>query len=281
MQIIEKVQEMQAICYELRQGGRGIGLVPTMGAFHDGHLSLIRESRRRDEVVIVSLFVNPIQFGPSEDYQEYPRDMEADTEKASSLGVDYLFAPSPEAIYPGGYRTYVLVEGLSDKLCGASRPGHFQGVTTVVAKLFHLILPNRAYFGQKDAQQAIIIARMITDLNWDIELVVLPTVREADGLAMSSRNAYLSAQERQEATILYRSLCWAQEEIGKGERNPRRIREEMRRMIASMPTAEIDYVALVDPESLEEVERLEGKVLIALAARFRKARLIDNCVVVI
>jgi len=279
MQIIEKVQEMQAICRKLRQEGRGIGLVPTMGAFHEGHLSLVRESRRRDEVVIVSLFVNPIQFGPSEDYQEYPRDMERDSDLASSLGVNYLFVPSPEAIYPKGYTTYVLVEALSDKLCGASRPGHFRGVATVVAKLFNLILPNRAYFGQKDAQQAIVIGRMIADLNWDIELVVLPTVREADGLAMSSRNAYLAEQERGEATILYRSLCWAEEEIRKGERNARRIQEEMRRMITSMPTAKVDYVALVDPESLEEVERLKGKVLIALAVRFGKARLIDNCVV--
>jgi pantoate--beta-alanine ligase len=250
-----------------------------MGAFHEGHLSLIRESRRRDEVVIVSLFVNPLQFGPSEDYREYPRDLESDATMASALGADYLFVPAPEAIYPPGFRTYVRVEGLSDKLCGASRPGHFRGVATVVAKLFNLILPHRAYFGQKDAQQAIIIGKMIADLNWDIELVILPTVREEDGLAMSSRNAYLSEQERQEATVLYRSLRWAEEEIRKGERNADCLREEMRRMISSMPTAKIDYLSLVDTGSLEEVGRLEGKVLIALAVWFGKARLIDNSIV--
>jgi len=281
MEIVERVQEIQVICRRLREEGRGIGLIPTMGAFHEGHLSLIRESRKRDEVVIVSLFVNPIQFGPSEDYQEYPRDREGDIQKASSLGVDYLFAPSAEAIYPPGYHTYVLVEGLSDKLCGAIRPGHFRGVTTVVAKLFHLIMPNRAYFGQKDAQQAIIIGRMIADLNWDMELVVLPTMREPDGLAMSSRNAYLSGQDREQATILYRSLRWAEEEIHRGERDAERIREGMRRMISPMPAARIEYVALVDPESLEDLQTLEGKVLIALAVRFGKARLIDNCLVAI
>ncbi|MDH7499727.1 MAG: pantoate--beta-alanine ligase [candidate division NC10 bacterium] len=281
MEIVEEVQEIQAVCRRLRREGREIGLVPTMGAFHEGHLSLIRESRRRDEVVVVSLFVNPIQFGPSEDYQEYPRDREGDFQKATSLGVDYLFVPSAEAIYPKGFRTYVLVEGLSEKLCGAVRPGHFRGVTTVVAKLFHLITPHRAYFGQKDAQQAILIGRMIADLNWDIELVVLPTVREADGLAMSSRNAYLSEKEREEATILYRSLCWAEEEIRRGERDAERIREGIRRRIASMPAARMEYVSVVDAESLEEVKRLKGKVLIALAARFGRARLIDNCLIAI
>lgn len=279
MEIIEKTGEMQSICRGLRREGREMGLVPTMGAFHEGHLSLIRQSRRRDEVVIVSLFVNPLQFGPSEDYREYPRVLESDATMASSWGVDYLFIPSPEAIYPEGFRTYVWVEGLSDKLCGASRPGHFRGVTTVVAKLFNLILPHRAYFGQKDAQQAIITGRMIADLNWDIELVILPTVREADGLAMSSRNAYLSEQERREATILYRSLRWAEEEIHRGERNAERVREGMGKMIASMPTAKIDYLSLVDTGSLEEVGRLEGEVLIALAVRFGKARLIDNSIV--
>ena len=281
MQTIEKVEEMRAICLGLRQAGKAIGLVPTMGAYHEGHLSLIRESRKRDEVVIVSLFVNPIQFGPSEDHRGYPRDPEGDKAKASSLGVDYLFVPSPEAIYPQGFSTYVLVEGLSDKLCGASRPGHFRGVTTVVAKLFHLTMPNRAYFGQKDAQQAMIIGRMVADLNWDIELVILPLVREADGLAMSSRNAYLSGQERQEAAVLFRALRWAEEAIRKGDREAHRIREGMSRMIASMPTARIDYAALVDAGSLEGIEKVEGKVLLALAVRFREARLIDNLVVTV
>lgn len=276
MQIIESLEEMREVCRKARRKGRSIGLVPTMGAFHEGHLSLMRESRKRDEVVIVSLFVNPIQFGPGEDYGTYPRDMEGDTAKASAIGVDCLFTPSADAIYPEGYCTCVLVEGLSDKLCGASRPGHFRGVTTIVSKLFHITMPSRAYFGQKDAQQAILIGHMIADLNWDIELVVLPTVREKDGLAMSSRNAYLNKQQRQEAAILFRSLCWAAEEIRGGERDAQRIRAEMRRMISSMKTARIDYVTIVDPGSLEEVSRVEGKVLLALAVWFQEARLIDN-----
>ena len=280
MQIIENLEEMGEVCRKAHQEGRSIGLVPTMGAFHEGHLSLVRESRKRDQVVIVSLFVNPTQFGPGEDYGRYPRDKEGDSAKASAIGVDYLFVPSADALYPKGYSTFVLVERLSDKLCGASRPGHFRGVTTIVCKLFHITIPNRAYFGQKDAQQAILMGRMIADLNWDIELVVLPTVREKDGLAMSSRNAYLNPQQRGEATILFRSLCWAEEEIHRGERDARRIRVEMRRMISSMKTAVIDYVAIVDPMSLEEVSRVEGNVLIVLAVRFGEARLIDNLMVV-
>ena len=279
MQIIESLEVMGEVCRKARQEGRSVGLVPTMGAFHEGHLSLMRESRKRDQLVIVSLFVNPMQFGPGEDYGRYPRDREGDSAKASVIGVDYLFAPSTDALTPKGYSTYVLVERLSDKLCGASRPGHFRGVTTIVCKLFHITNPNRAYFGQKDAQQTILMGRMIADLNWDIELVVLPTVREKDGLAMSSRNAYLNPQQRGEATILFRSLRWAEEEIRRGERDARKIRAEMRRMISSMKTARIDYVALVDPASLEEANRVEGKVLIALAVRFGEARLIDNLVV--
>ena len=279
MQVITEVEEMQAISRRLRDEGKSIGFVPTMGAFHDGHLSLMRESRRRDEVVVVSIFVNPTQFSPAEDFREYPRDLENDSIRASSLGVDLLLVPSAKAIYPEGYATYVEVDGLSDRLCGASRPGHFRGVSTVVAKLFHLVQPHRAYFGQKDAQQAIIIRRMILDLNWDIEMVVLPTIREADGLAMSSRNAYLGAQERQEATVLYHSLRWAEEEIRNGERNAECIREGIRDKIQSRATARLDYVALVDPNSLAEVEAIQGRILILLAVRFGRARLIDNCVV--
>jgi len=279
MQVITEVEEMQAISRRLRDEGKSIGFVPTMGAFHDGHLSLMRESRRRDGVVVVSIFVNPMQFSPAEDFREYPRDLENDSTKASSLGVDFLWVPSVEGIYPEGYATYIEVEGLSDRLCGASRPGHFRGVTTVVAKLFHLVEPHRAYFGQKDAQQAIIIRRMILDLNWNIELVVLPTIREADGLAMSSRNVYLGAQERREATVLFHSLCWAEEEICTGERSAERIREGIRKKIQSKATAKLDYVALVDPQSLVEVEAIQGRVLILLAVRFGRARLIDNCTV--
>ena len=276
MEIIESLEEMGEICHRIRERGKSIGLVPTMGAFHEGHLSLMRESRRRDEMVIVSLFVNPMQFAPSEDFGKYPRDLEGDSRKGASVGVDYLFTPSPEALYRKGYSTYVQVEGLSDKLCGASRPGHFRGVTTVVSKLFHIIVPDRAYFGQKDAQQTILINRMIADLNWNVELVVLSTVRENDGLAMSSRNAYLDDLQRKEARVLFRSLCWADEEVRRGEREAHKIREGMRRMISSTPSARIDYVAVVDPESLEEIKWMKGKVLIALAVWFGEARLIDN-----
>jgi len=279
MQIIESLEEMGEVCRIARQEGRSVGLIPTMGAFHEGHLSLMRESRKRDQVVIVSLFVNPMQFGPGEDYGTYPRDMEGDSAKASAIGADYLFVPSAGALYPNGYSTYVLVQGLSDKLCGAFRPGHFRGVTTIVCKLFHITLPNRAYFGQKDAQQTILMGRMIADLNWDVELVILPTVREKDGLALSSRNAYLNPQQRGEATILFQSLCWAEEEIRRGERDARKIRAEMIEMISFMKTARIDYVATVDPASLEEVSQVEGKVLIALAVWFGEARLIDNLMV--
>jgi pantoate--beta-alanine ligase len=279
MQIVESLEEMREVCRRASQEGKSIGLVPTMGAFHEGHLSLMRESRKRDEMVIVSLFVNPIQFGPGEDYGKYPRDMEGDSRKASAIGADYLFAPSTDALYPEGYTTHVVVERLSDKLCGAFRTGHFRGVTTIVSKLFHIISPNRAYFGQKDAQQTILIGRMIADLNWEIELVILPTVREEDGLAMSSRNAYLGRQQREEATILFRSLRWAEEEIRRGETDSQKIREEMRRMISSMPSARIDYISLVDPELLEEVSRVERRVLIALGVWFGEARLIDNLLV--
>lgn len=276
MEIIEKVEEIQAICRRLKGECKAIGLIPTMGAFHEGHLSLIRASRKRDDVVVVSIFVNPIQFGPTEDYQDYPRNLEEDRKKASALGVDYLFIPSLEAIYTQGFCSYVLVEGLSNKLCGASRPGHFRGVTTVVAKLFHLIMPHRAYFGQKDAQQTLIIKRLIADLNWDIELVVLPIVREPDGLAMSSRNEYLKPQERLEATVLYRSLRWAEAEIGKGERRVDRLREGIVEMITNGSSGRIDYAALVDPETLEEMKWIQDRVLIALAVQFGRARLIDN-----
>jgi len=279
MEVVNSVERMREISRDLRRKAKEVGLVPTMGAFHEGHLSLIREARRRDEVVVVSLFVNPLQFGPSEDYEQYPRDLERDVALASCLGVDFLFAPSAEEIYPQRFDTYVTVEGLSGKLCGISRPGHFRGVTTVVAKLFNLILPRRAYFGQKDAQQAIIVGKMIRDLDWDIELVMLPTVREEDGLAMSSRNLYLSQQERQEATVLYRSLCWAAERIKAGEKEAGGIREGIREMISSMPSARIDYISVVDPETLEEIERIEGKVLVALAVWFGRARLIDNLII--
>jgi len=270
-------KETQRRCEKLRLEGRTIGFVPTMGYFHEGHLALMRRARAENDVVVVSLFVNPIQFAPGEDYEEYPRDLERDKALAEKEGVDILFAPSVESMYPPGYCTYVEVTGtLTSTLCGARRPGHFRGVTTIVTKLFNIVKPHRAYFGEKDAQQLRVIKRMVEDLNFDVEIVPVPTVREPDGLAMSSRNVYLSPEERKAATVLYRSLKLAQEMIARGERDARRVIEEMRRLIESEPRARIDYVEIVDSNTLEKVDRIKGEVLIALAVFIGKARLIDN-----
>jgi len=279
MQTIKGPKEMQDLANWLRAKGRSIGFVPTMGAFHEGHLSLMRRSRAENEISVVSIFVNPTQFCLDEDYESYPRDMERDQEKAEGVGVDYLFCPSVEDMYPQGYSTFVNVEGLTETLCGASRPGHFKGVATVVTKLFNIVMPHRAYFGQKDYQQALVIKRMVTDLNMDIEIVVMPIVREKDGLAMSSRNAYLSPREREAALILSRSLSLAEERIKAGERDAMAVLREMTELIERERMAKIDYVALCHPETLEDLERIEDRALIALAVKIGKARLIDNCLV--
>jgi len=276
---VQNIHEPSAIgrrCESLRREGKTIGLVPTMGAFHEGHLSLMRRARAENDVVIVSIFVNPIQFARGEDFDSYPRDLQGDLAQAERVGVDLVFTPSAEAIYPDGFQTYVDVTEITDGLCGASRPGHFRGVTTIVTKLFNLIRAHRAYFGQKDYQQSAVVRRLVDDLNLDIEIVLLPTVREADGLAMSSRNVRLTPEERQAACVLSASLRLTEERVEAGERNTKVLLDEMRTMIETEPLARIDYVALCDPETLKPLDRIEGPILAALAVRFGETRLIDN-----
>ena len=276
MRIIELPRDMQRISENLRRDGETIGFVPTMGAFHDGHLSLMRAARQSCSRVVVSLFVNPTQFGVGEDLAKYPRTFEKDAALAEQVGVDYLFAPTERAMYPEGYATYVQVERLTEVLCGAARPTHFRGVTTIVTKLFNIVRPHRAFFGQKDAQQTLVIRKMVEDLNMDIEIVELPIVREPDGLAMSSRNQYLSPDERKEAVVLYKSLQEARRLIENGERNAERIVTAMEDVIGTAPHAQIDYVKVVDSKRLESLDELEGEALIALAIRVGSTRLIDN-----
>ena len=264
---------------QARAEGRSAGLVPTMGALHAGHISLVRAALGECQPVIASIFVNPSQFGPNEDFQKYPRAFEADAQKLEDAGVDYLFAPEAAEIYPPGFHTWVNVEGLSDRLEGRVRPGHFRGVTTVVLKLLEIVQPQKAFFGRKDAQQARIIQQMARDLHLDSEIVVCPIVREADGLAMSSRNAYLNPKERRAATILFRALDGARASIARGERDALRITAAMREALRSEPLAEADYVELVDAETLEPVTRLRGACLALLAARIGPVRLIDNLLI--
>ncbi|HIJ73929.1 MAG TPA: pantoate--beta-alanine ligase [Candidatus Hydrogenedentes bacterium] len=273
MKVMHTAKEMRAWSFEQRGAGKTIGFVPTMGALHEGHISLMRACVERDDVGVLSIFVNPTQFGPNEDLDKYPRTFEADCRIAEDVGMDAVYAPDARTMYPEGYATYVAVERLTDRLCGAARPTHFRGVTTVVAKLFNAVLPDRAYFGQKDAQQAAVIRRMTRDLDFGVEIVELPIVRESDGLAMSSRNKYLSAEERQRASCLSRALFQAQEMLENGEREPKRIIDAVRQ---GMCEVDIDYVELVDAEEMTPVERVEGTVLLAVAARVGETRLIDN-----
>lgn len=279
MEVFSKINDLKRKLKEERKKGKSIGFVPTMGYLHEGHLSLVRESVKENDVTVVSIFVNPIQFGPGEDFNRYPRDIERDKKLLEKEGVDYLFFPSNEEMYPAGYKTFVEVNELGKKLCGKSRPGHFKGVTTVVLKLFNIVQPDRAYFGQKDAQQAIIIKKMVQDLNLDVEIVVMPIVREEDGLAMSSRNVYLDEDERKNATVLYRSLKEAEKLIKGGEKDAEKIKNRMREIVMSYPKAVIDYIEIVDTEELNPVNPIKGKVLIALAVYIGKARLIDNIIV--
>jgi len=279
MEIIRTISWMSQVARESRVKERIVGLVPTMGALHEGHFSLIRAAKSECAPVVVSIFVNPKQFGPSEDFQKYPRAFDADRAALENLGVDYLFAPTPEEMYPRGFRTSVAVEGLSEKLEGRSRPGHFQGVTTVVLKLLEIVQPNRAYFGRKDAQQARIIRQMALDLNLATQIVVRPILREPDGLALSSRNVYLNADERRAATALYRSLEATRREITSGERNPAHLLAALRRVIDAEPAVALDYAEIVDAETLEPVVNLRGECLILLAAKVGKTRLIDNALI--
>jgi pantoate--beta-alanine ligase len=279
MEIIHTIDWMKQAARQAKAEGRSAGFVPTMGALHAGHLALVRRALAECQPVIASIFVNPAQFGPNEDFQKYPRAFESDCKKLEDAGVDYLFAPEPSEIYPPGFRTWVNVEGLSDRLEGKIRPGHFRGVTTVVLKLLEIVQPQRAFFGRKDAQQARIIGQMARDLHLDSEIVVCPIVREPDGLAMSSRNAYLSPAQRQSATILFRALDAARNSIARGERDALRLTASMRDLLRTEPLAEPEYVELVDADTLARVTLLRGECLALLAVRIGNVRLIDNLLI--
>lgn len=280
MEIINRRQRMVSVARKVRrEQDRTIGLVPTMGALHDGHLSLVREARRMCDVVVVSVFVNPTQFAPGEDFDRYPRDLTQDTALLTDYSVDYIFAPSPDEMYPKGFSTYVTVDGLSDQLEGIARPGHFRGVASVVTVLLNLIRPDFAFFGQKDAQQTLVVKRLVRDLALESEIVILPTVRESSGLALASRNAYLNDEERQAAAIIYRALTRAESAYAEGERNSSKLAGIVRTTIETEPRAKLDYVSVTDADSLEKLEKLGDRtVLIAAAARFGPTRLIDNIV---
>ena len=279
MKIIRDVKGMQAVTERLQLEGKTIGFVPTMGYFHEGHLSLMRITRERADIVVVSIYVNPSQFGPNEDLNKYPRDFERDEALAEKEGVDILFFPDDSEMYPKGYQTYVFVGGITDVLCGTSRPAHFRGVTTICTKLFHIIKPHFAVFGQKDYQQAIVIQRMVRDLNFDMEIMIGPIVREKDGLAMSSRNVYLSAESRKSALSLNKSLRMAEQMIRKGERSADVLINSIRRHIESKPETKIDYVSIVHPATLQPLDRIEDCAVIALAVFVDKTRLIDNVII--
>ncbi|HOQ40452.1 MAG TPA: pantoate--beta-alanine ligase [Fervidobacterium sp.] len=278
MRLIQNVSEMKALSKSVIDDGKTIGFVPTMGYLHQGHLSLVQKAREENDIVVVSIFVNPTQFGPNEDYSRYPRDLERDLRLLNPFNVDYIFNPSVEEMYPAYYSVYVDETEMSKYLCGARRPGHFRGVCTVVTKLFNIVRPTRAYFGQKDAQQFRILRRMVENLNMDVEMVEMPIVREPDGLAMSSRNVYLSDEERREAPRLYKSLLEAKKLIDSGERDVQKIKDEIQRVL-NHPLLKIDYVEIVDEKTLIPVDRIEGDVIVAIAVFFGKARLIDNVII--
>ncbi|HEX7424919.1 MAG TPA: pantoate--beta-alanine ligase [Terriglobales bacterium] len=278
MKICATIPEACAACRDARATRKRLGLVPTMGALHEGHLSLVRAAKAQCDAVAVSIFVNPTQFGPTEDLSKYPRQFDRDCRLLEKEGVEILFAPPVEEIYPDGAVTWVLVEGLSEKLDGRSRPGHFRGVTTIVSKLFHILEPEAAFFGQKDAAQLAVIRRMVQDLNFPVEIVACPIVREPDGLAMSSRNAYLNREERGSALVLQRSLRHAQQEFQAGERIAARLISAAKEVFAREPQVALDYFEIVDPDTLDPVERISQKTLVAVAAYIGSTRLIDNTV---
>ncbi len=277
--VIRSARRITATARRLQQRRRRIGLVPTMGALHAGHLSLIRAARSQNDVVMVTIFVNPLQFGPHEDFHRYPRPLRKDLQLARSAGADIVFVPSVKELYPEGFQTSIDVGALSQRWEGASRPGHFRGVATVVALLFELTRPTRAYFGQKDYQQVLIIKRLIKDLRLPIAMMMLPTLREPDGLAMSSRNAYLTPAQRPQAAVLYQALRWVHDEIRAGQRQVVPLIEGMRRLISEAPAARIDYTAIVDARTLEPAWRLRGRVAVLLAVWIGTTRLIDNLLV--
>lgn len=275
MEVVSSLPDLRTVRLSLNGT---VGLVPTMGYLHEGHLSLVTRAREENRYVIVTIFVNPSQFGPSEDLSKYPRDLERDLNFLRSLGVDLVWTPTTEIMYPSGYQTWVEVEALTKGLEGAMRPGHFRGVATVVAKLFNATQPHKAYFGQKDAQQVAVIRRMAEDLNFPLEVVVCPTHREADGLAMSSRNVYLNEKERKAATVLFHSLSAAKELYDLGERDAEKLRERMKATLAAEPLAQVQYVSCADYDSLEELDKVSGKALLSMAVFIGRTRLIDNLV---
>jgi len=276
MKRINSVAEMKAVCRQFTSAGHALGLVPTMGALHEGHLSLVRASKSKCKFTTVSVFVNPLQFGPTEDFGKYPRNIERDAAMLEGLAVDVLFTPPVEEMYPAGTKTYVVVDDLSGRLDGASRPGHFRGVTTVVAKLFEIVRPDFAYFGQKDAAQVAVLRKMVRDLDMDVHLVVCPIVREKDGLALSSRNVYLSDEQRRQALVLHRALMRVQMLADRGERNAATLSQAGEQVIAEQPEARLDYFAIVNPDTLEPVIDISRGALVAVAAFFGPTRLIDN-----
>lgn len=278
IKLIKETQPLQQEANRFLQEGKVIAFVPTMGYFHEGHLALMREGRKHGDALIVSIFVNPAQFAPTEDFKAYPRDLNRDARMAKSVGVDVIFAPEPDVMYDKGHETYLNLEGLPLHLCGLSRPGHFRGVATVVAKLFNIVKPHVALFGEKDYQQLLVIRRLVRDLNFDIRIIGVPTVREADGLAMSSRNSYLSRDERRSALSLHKSIQLAQERVAQGIRDASQLIAEASGLIGSHPHTRIDYVTLCDPETLEDVHVLEGPSLMALAVHVGKTRLVDNTI---
>lgn len=272
MKIVKTINDYRKIRVELPEP---VGFFPTLGYLHEGHMSLVRRARKENETVVVSIFVNPTQFGPNEDFRSYPRDTDRDLAMLEPLA-DIVFMPSPEEMYPANYDSWVDIEGITDKLEGASRPGHFRGVATVCAKLFNIVQPSRAYFAQKDAQQLLVIKKMVTELNMPLEIITCPTVREPDGLAMSSRNTYLTPEQRRAAVVLYKSLDMARKTWEAGERDAGRIKADMTELIQSEPLAEIDYISIANTTTLDEIDRIETSALVSLAVRFGTTRLIDN-----
>lgn len=275
MKVVETIDDMRRLRRRLAEP---VGFVPTMGYLHEGHISLVRQARAESKSVVVSIFVNPAQFGPGEDLNSYPRDTKRDLALLEKEGADVVFVPSAAEMYPEGFDSWVEVGKVAERLEGACRPGHFRGVATVVAKLFNIVQPTKAYFGQKDAQQAVVIKKMVADLDMNLEIVALPTVREPDGLAMSSRNTYLNPEERKAALVLYQALTLAQKLWSQGEKDAERIRQEMRVLIQKQPLARIDYVSVAHAETLDELDRVELPALVSLAVKIGKTRLIDNVV---
>jgi pantoate--beta-alanine ligase len=279
MKIAETIESIRRLIKAARRAGKTIGFVPTMGALHKGHISLIEAAKKKCNFVVVSIFVNPTQFGPKEDFKKYPRPIKADLNMCRKAGVDVVFAPTPKEMYASENLTWVDVEELSEPLCGKFRPGHFRGVATVCAKLFNIVLPDVAYFGQKDAQQAIVIKRMVANLNMPLKIVVCPTVREKNGLAMSSRNQYLTPQQRKDAAFIYKSLQKCRQMIKQGITDTKKITAGMLKILQQIPSAEIQYVSIVDAETLRNVDKVSGKVLAAVAAKVGSTRLIDNILI--